>query len=132
MATLIDANILVRYLVGDTPELAQQATDLLQQVETAQTEVLILDCVVMECYFVLTRFYELPKAEVIDDLKTLLAFDGVINDDKFQIIEALNLVLYKNIDFVDALLCVKSKLYQLELFSFDKRLKKRCTDDTSV
>lgn len=132
MATLIDANMLVRYLVGDSPELAQQATDLLQQVEAAQTEVLILDCVVMECYFVLTRFYELPKAEVIDDLKTLLAFDGVINDDKFQIIEALNLVLYKNIDCVDALLCVKSKLYQLELFSFDKRLKKRCTDDTSV
>jgi predicted nucleic-acid-binding protein len=63
---------------------------------------------------------------VIDDLKTIIAFTGVINEDKFQIIEALNLVLYKNIDFVDALLCIKGKLYDLMLFSFDDRLNKRC------
>ena len=63
---------------------------------------------------------------MIDDLKTILSFAGVINHDKLEIIETLNLVLYKNIDFVDALLCVKSKLYDLELFSFDEKLVKRC------
>ena len=63
---------------------------------------------------------------MIDDLKIILAFNGVINEDKFQIFEVLNSVLYKNLDFFDTLLCVKSKHYGFELLSFDKKLLKRC------
>lgn len=126
MTFLIDTNILIRYLAGDHAEFLAKSVALFEQVERGEQDIVILDGVVMEAFFVLTKFYQLPKAEVIDDLKTILAFAGVINDDKFQIIEALNLVLYQNIDFVDALLCVKSKLYGLELFSFDDRLNKRC------
>lgn len=126
MALLIDTNIIVRYLAGDHAEFLARSTELFEQVEQGNTEIIILDSVVMEAFFVLTKFYQLPKAEVIEDLKTIMAFAGVINDDKFQIIETLNLVLYKNIDFVDALLCVKSKLFGLELYSFDDRLTKRC------
>ncbi|MDD5393268.1 MAG: PIN domain-containing protein [Thiothrix sp.] len=126
MTLLIDTNIIIRYLAGDHAEFLAKSTALFEQVEGGDTHIIILDSVVMEAFFVLTKFYQLPKAEVIDDLKTILAFEGVINDDKLQIIETLNLVLYKNIDFVDALLCVKSKLYGLELFSFDERLNKRC------
>ncbi len=127
MTLLIDTNVIIRYLAGDHPEFLTQSTELFEQVERGATDIIILDSVVMEAFFVLTKFYKFPKPEVIDDLKTILAFTGVINEDKFQIIETLNLVLYKNIDFVDALLCVKSKLYGLELFSFDDRLNKRCT-----
>lgn len=126
MALLIDTNVLIRYLAGDHAAFLTTSAALFEQVERGEQNIVILDSVVMEAFFVLTKFYQLPKAEVIDDLKTILAFAGVINDDKFQIIETLNLVLYKNIDFVDALLCVKSKLYGLELFSFDDRLNKRC------
>ncbi len=126
MTLLIDTNIIIRYLAGDHAEFLAKSTALFEQVEGGDTHIIILDSVVMEAFFVLTKFYQLPKAEVIDDLKTILAFAGVINDDKLQIIETLNLVLYKNIDFMDALLCVKSKLYGLELFSFDERLNKRC------
>jgi len=126
MALLIDTNILVRYLAGDHAEFLTTSAALFEQVERGEQDIVILDSVVMEAFFVLTKFYHLPKAEVIDDLKTILAFAGVINDDKFQIIEALNLILYKNIDFVDALLCVKSKLYGLELLSFDDWLNKGC------
>ena len=127
MTLLIDTNVIVRYLIGDHAEHLAIATTLFTQVERGEVEVIILVSVVMGAFFVLTKFYQLPKAEVIDDLKNIFAFAGVINVDKFQIIETLNLVLYKNIDFVDAWLCVKSKLYELELFSFDERLNKRCT-----
>lgn len=129
MTALIDANIIVRYLLGDHKTLSPQASAIFEQVEEAERQVVIPDCVIMEVFFVLHKFYQLPKAEVLDDLKTILSFRGVINDDKFQIIEALNIVLYKNLDFVDALLCVKSKHYGFELLSFDKKLQKRCFEE---
>jgi predicted nucleic-acid-binding protein len=127
MALLIDTNVIIRYLAGDHAEFLAKSTELFEQLERGDADAIILDSVVMEAFFVLTKFYQLPRGEVIDDLKTILSFTGVINDDKLQIIETLNLVLYKNIDFVDALLCVKSRLYELELFSFDERLNKRCS-----
>lgn len=127
MALLIDTNIIIRYLVGDHAEFLKRSTELFEQVERGEQDIIVLDSVIMEAFFVLTKFYKLPKAEVIDDLKMILAFTGVINDDKFQIVETLNLVLYKNLDFVDALICVKGKLYNLDIFSFDDRLNKRCT-----
>ena len=131
MTSLIDANIIIRYLLGDHKELSPQATRIFEQVEQAEKQAIILDAVVMEVFFVLHKFYKIPKAKVLEDLKTILSFNGVINEDKFQIIEALNIVLYKNLDFVDALLCVKSKHYGLELLSFDQKLLKRCFDSKS-
>ncbi len=126
MTALIDANVIVRYLLGDHTELSPQGNSIFEQVEQAEKQVIILDSVVMEAFFVLHKFYKLPKAEVLEDLKIILSFNGVINDDKFQVIEALNIVLYKNLDFVDALLCVKSRHYGFELLSFDRKLLKRC------
>lgn len=129
MTSLIDANIIIRYLLGDHPTLSPTASEIFERIEQGDQQVIILDSVVMEVFFVLHKFYKLPKVEVIGDLKTILSFNGVINDDKFQIIEALSIVLYKNLDFVDALLCVKSKYYGFELLSFDKKLQKRCFQD---
>lgn len=129
MTSLIDASIIIRYLLGDHPTLSPTASEIFERIEQGDQQVIILDSVVMEVFFVLHKFYKLPKVEVIGDLKTILSFNGVINDDKFQIIEALSIVLYKNLDFVDALLCVKSKYYGFELLSFDKKLQKRCFQD---
>lgn len=129
MTSLIDASIIIRYLLGDHPTLSPTASEIFERIEQGDQQVIILDSVVMEVFFVLHKFYKLPKVEVIGDLKTILSFNGVINDDKFQIIEALSIVLYKNLDFVDALLCVKSKYYGFELLSFHKKLQKRCLQD---
>ena len=73
----------------------------------------------MEAYFVLTKFYKLPKSDVILDLKMILALDGVVNSDKIILHEALGIVENKNIDFVDALICAKSRLQGFGKLSFD-------------
>jgi predicted nucleic-acid-binding protein len=79
----------------------------------------------MESFFVLTKFYKLPKSEVISDLKTILSLEGVINKNKIILFEALNIIENKNIDFVDALICAKCKLQNYDKLSFDKDLE-RC------
>lgn len=75
--------------------------------------VIVSDTVLMECFFVLTKFYKLPKNEVIEDLKTIL-------------FETLSLIESKNIDFVDALICAKAKLQGFGKLSFDKDVNRKC------
>ena len=80
----------------------------------------------MEAFFVLTKFYKLPKQEVIGDLKAILSLEGVVNSDKVILTETLTLIENKNIDFVDALICAKSRLQGLNKISFDKDVYKKC------
>ena len=51
-----------------------------------------------------------------------LSFENIILHSKSTIIKALELFDEKNIDFVDAILCAKSKKYEIK--TFDKKLNK--------
>ena len=124
MEYLLDTNIIIRFLVGDNEKHLEKSTEYFHQIEQGSMEVEILSEVLMEACFVLTKFYKLPKIEVISDLKTILSFEGVVNKDKIILFEALNIIENKNIDFVDALICAKCKFQNYEKLSFDKELNK--------
>ncbi|GAW87698.1 conserved hypothetical protein [Bathymodiolus platifrons methanotrophic gill symbiont] len=126
MATLIDTNIIIRFLIGDHKEHLVESTRIFEEIESGNLQVEILDVVLMEVLFVLTKFYDLPKAEVVTDLKAILAMEGVINSNKVILFEALSLFVDKNVDFVDALICTKSKLQGYEWLSFDRDVIKNC------
>ena len=124
MVYLLDTNIIIRFLVGDHQEYLTKSTEYFEQIEQGSMEVEILSDVLMEAFFVLTKFYKFPKLEVISDLKTILSFPGVVNKDKVIVFEALSIIENKNIDFVDALICAKCKLQDYDKLSFDKDLNK--------
>jgi predicted nucleic-acid-binding protein len=124
MIYLLDTNIIIRFLIGDNETLLEQSIKYFQDIESSKLQVEILEGVLMEAFFVLTKFYKLPKDEVIVDLKSILALNGVINSDKIILNEALTIIETKNIDFVDALICAKSKLQGYGKISFDNDLKK--------
>jgi len=125
MVYLIDTNVIIRFLVGDHPKHLEIVTEIFRKIESGEYEVEILESVIMEVLFVLVKFYKLPKSEVIEDLKKIIAFRGVVGD-KVLLIETLNIVDNKNIDFVDALICAKSKLQGYGKLSFDKDVNRKC------
>jgi len=124
MVYLLDTNIIIRFLVGDHEEHLAKSIEYFKEIETAKREVEILESVLMEVFFVLTKFYKLPKKEVLIDLKIILALDGVVNSNKSILHEALSIMELKNIDFVDALICAKSNLQGYGKISFDEDVKK--------
>jgi len=124
MVYLLDTNIIIRFLVGDHKEHLAKSIAIFKDIETAKLQVEILDGVLMEAFFVLTKFYKLPRNSVITDLKTILTLNGVVNGNKTILYEALNIIENKNIDFVDALICAKSKLQGFGKLSFDADVEK--------
>ncbi|MEA1955590.1 MAG: PIN domain-containing protein [Campylobacterota bacterium] len=124
MTYLIDTNVIIRFLVGDDEKFLAKSIEYFKDIEVAKLEVEILEGVVMEVLFVLTKFYKIPKTQVIADLKTILALDGVVNNNKTILHEALTIVEMKNIDFVDALICAKSSIQGYGKLSFDNDARK--------
>lgn len=121
---LPDTNVILRYLLEDNPGLYKRAKELFENVRVGDEKAIILEGVLVECVYVLLKFYKVPKEETAAKLKGLLHYKGIVNDDKEELIEALTVFTEKNIDIVDCILFVKARHNKMALFSFDEKLNK--------
>ena len=120
---LPDTNTILRYLLKDNITQYDTASNFFEKVRSGNEKAIILESVLVECVYVLTKFYKVPKDESSVRLQELLRYKGIVNKDKKELTEALTMFADKNIDIVDCILCVKAENYNMALFSFDKDLK---------
>jgi predicted nucleic-acid-binding protein len=119
---LPDTNTILRYLLRDQEDLYSKAATLFEDVLTGKETATILESVLVECVYVLTKFYKIPRTETADILIRLLGYKGIINEDVRELTESLAMFADSTIDIVDCLLFIKAKNYGLTLFTFDKKL----------
>jgi predicted nucleic-acid-binding protein len=120
---LIDTNVILRYLLDDHKRFSPKAKAFMQDVAEGVKKAEILSVVMVECVYVMEKFYEIPKNEIVDKLSRILNIKGIVNPDKSKILDAL--VKYENssADIVDCILAAKSSP-QSVIVSFDKDFKK--------
>jgi predicted nucleic-acid-binding protein len=121
--SLVDTNVILRYLLADHPQLYEKARDLFEKVRFGTEKVIILESVLTECVYVLMKFYKVPKEEATDKLSSLLRYRGVANNDKAVLLEALVIFAAQNIDMVDSILLAASRIGQYQLINFDKAVE---------
>ncbi len=120
--TLPDTNTIIRYLVKDNTKLYSKSKELFDKVRDGVEKAIILESVIAECIYVLTKVYKVPKEKASYSLINILRYKGIVNNDKEDLIFALNLFSEKNIDIVDCILCAKASHEGFRLFSFDEEL----------
>jgi predicted nucleic-acid-binding protein len=84
----------------------------------------ILESVIAECIYVLTKIYKVPRNRAAESLIDLLHYKGIANDDQQELIQALSLFSEHGIDIVDCILCAKAATSGGHLFTFDADLQK--------
>lgn len=126
MISLIDANVIIRFFVKEDSNLYNKSIGIIEKIEKNEFKVEILSEVIMEILFIMTKYYEVPLRDIVQDLKTILRLEGVVNENKYILINTLDMMIEKNIDYVDALICSKSKLQGYGKISFDKDVMTKC------
>jgi len=121
---LPDTNVVLRYLLRDIPEQFEQATDFFEQIRTGRKKMVFLESVLVECVYILTRFYNVPRKEAAEALAGVMQYKGVVNRDKAALSAALALYAESNLDPVDCVLLAKARHNAMQVFSFDKTLIK--------
>ena len=122
--SLPDTNIIIRYLVKDNITLYTKAKDFLDKVRDGSEKAVILESVIAESIYVLTKIYKAPKDKASNSLIDILHYKGIANDDQKELIRALTLFSERGIDIVDCILCAKAAGSSDNLFSFDEELNK--------
>ena len=121
---LVDANVILRYLLRDDETLFQKASEVLDKVRIGKEKAVILESVLAECVYDLLKIYGVNRSTVADKLGGLLHYKGVANTDKKDLMDSLNLFAQTRLSFVDCLLCAKSKNNAMPLVTFDAELER--------
>lgn len=106
MSAFVDTNILVRHLTGDPAPTARRATEFLR----SANGLLLADLIVAETIYVLESFYEIPRPQVAESIRSLLAFDAIVTVDPALLLRAVEVYETDRIDFAEAYLvaCAES------------------------
>ena len=120
---LIDTNVILRYLLGDHPEFSPKAEAFMGDISEGTKKAEIFDVVIVECIYVMEKYYQIPKSEISTKLSGILNFSGIVNPDRSEILEALLKYNSTNIDIVDCILAAHSSPEKV-VVSFDKDMKK--------
>lgn len=121
---LLDANILLRYLTNQPPELAERSRALLERAENGELKLILTPLVVAECVWVLKSFYKLPLAAIGAALQQVLELGGVTTQQRPIISAALSSMAQHTVDFTDAYLAELARAEGLSVASFDQDFRK--------
>src|SRR5437868_781485 len=121
MNLFLDTSVLVRYLTGAPPEMFERARQIIDREEALR----LTEGVVAETAYVLTSFYDVPRAVVVDHLIEVVQLENITthNLDKGTVILALLLCRPSGrVSFADALLWATARSAGAAVvYSFDGR-----------
>ena len=116
---LIDTNVILRYLLGDHQRFSPRAKKFMQDVATGTRKAEIPSVVIVECIYVMEKYYKIAKSEIVDALNRILNFKGIVNPDRSEILSALIKFDETNTDIVDCIIAGQSTPNRV-IVSFDK------------
>ena len=122
-AHLVDTNIILRFLLNDHQEHSPSATRFMIDVSRGVTKAEILDFILLECIYVLEKYYEIPRSEIAHRLSQIINFQGIGNSNKATLLNALFNYKKFKIDFADCLMAAYSSTNRV-VVSFDKDFNK--------
>jgi predicted nucleic-acid-binding protein len=124
MTLLLDANVLVRFLVQDDPRQSAAATALLEKAERREVVLMLEAMVVAEVVCVLLGRYGRSRGEVSSVLLSIIQNVGVETLERDVVTDALQRFAAVKVDFSDAWLAARAAQLGHAVASFDRDFDK--------
>lgn len=114
---LIDANVVLRYLLNDSPEMSIKARELI-----SSGNAYIKPEIIAEVIYVLKRVYQIDRSSIRTFIYSILDDISCSEDECIRM--AIDIYASVSLDFIDCLLIAYHKINKEKVFSFDKKLNK--------
>ena len=124
MKLLLDANVLVRFLVQDDPRQGAAATALFEKAERREVVLHLEGLVVAETVYVLLGRYGRSRIEVADVLHAIIQNAGVETMEEVVVTDALQRFATVKVDFSDAWMAARAAQLGEAVASFDRDFDK--------
>jgi predicted nucleic-acid-binding protein len=116
----LDTSVLMRLLTGQPAPLAEVAREYLAGVEESGAAVFVSNLVVSEAYFACQHHYQMPKADVLAGLLTLLSKSTFVVQPTLLNLLAIDGLSSAKPGFLDRLIHSEYTASGLKLVTFEK------------
>ncbi|HAL18813.1 MAG TPA: PIN domain nuclease [Spirochaetaceae bacterium] len=114
MKSIIDANVILRYILDDNAEMAEEAARVIQYGAKTLPEV------IAEVVYVLAKVYQATRTDIAAYVRDVL--DEVELERSDIMLLAIKIFSETRLDFVDCVLIAYHQIDGVAVFSFDKKL----------
>ncbi len=114
---LLDANMILRYLLNDNEEMASEAETII-----SEGSVQVTIEVMAEVVYVLKGVYYIERDKIKN---SLLDFLSEVQSNDMEVLKVgLKIYAEENLDFVDCILYAYNRVRGYEIKTFDKKLRR--------
>ena len=112
--TLIDTNVILRFLLNDVPEQSKQAKAVIEAGAFTTIEVMA------EVIYLLRKLYQADREKIYLAIMRVAKEVSIADSDVLEF--AMKIFRVRSLDFVDCVIAARALLRQEDVFSFDKKL----------
>lgn len=116
---IVDANIILRYLLNDIKDLANKAALIIEN-----EDVVVPVEIIAEIVYVLEKVYKVDKNDIHSSLNGLTNYENIFINEQEVVCSALKYYAALNLDFVDCLLLSYHSVKKYQVDTFDDKLRK--------
>ncbi len=98
----VDTNVFLRYLTNDDPGKAARAGKLFRDTVSGRLSLRTSALVIAEIVWTLESYYGLGKPQIASHVEKILNTPNLECDESERILQALDLYVHKNVDYIDA------------------------------
>ena len=121
---IVDANVIIRFLLNDHPRLSPIATSLFYKAQKKLINVYLDEVILAEVIWTLSSFYKIKKASLVESIEKFLSQDWVVSKKKDLMLKSLYIYKSSNLDYIDCWVYVVSQDFKFKLETFDRNLKR--------
>jgi predicted nucleic-acid-binding protein len=121
----VDTNIFLRFLQQDDPQKAERVKKIFGQAQIGKQHLIVEPFIIIELTYALSSYFKLPKSEICQKIRSILTLSFLDIHDRKELSEAIDVFEKHGVDFMDALLFVRTiKKDTTKILSFDKDFAK--------
>jgi predicted nucleic-acid-binding protein len=117
----IDANVILRFLLGEPPEQADRCQALFARLQAGEEEVYLPEVALSDVVWTLQSFYRWPRERIARFAHDVISLTDIRMNRKSLVRDALHFYVEQRIDFSDALITAEM-LHggYAEIYSYDR------------
>ena len=128
---LADTNIFLRYFLRDNISQAKQSAQYLKEAKKGNIGIIILPQIIFEVEFAMRKIYKVQRDTIAAKLLSVVRYPYLKVENREMLVKILHIYRETNLHIVDCFLVYEASMRNVEIFTFDKQLKKLSTSLSS-
>lgn len=122
---ILDTNLYLSFFTNRDQEQYKIAYDYISKLKKSEVSIYLPNLIIAEIVYILDDYYNFSREKIVECLFALISEENLQTENKENVLLAVSYFQKSNLDFADCYILACQENSNLELVTFDKKLKNK-------